>query len=56
LSPRSFFCFSVGVTVGSLKIALSFAPDATASCKHLSSVLSRETQLRSKYSHLEVSM
>jgi len=54
--PNSWTWSAVGVMVGSLKMAPIFAPDATASCNTWSSVLSRDLQLRSKYSHLPVSM
>mmetsp|Transcript_47555 Transcript_47555/g.146468 ORF Transcript_47555/g.146468 Transcript_47555/m.146468 type:complete len:213 (+) Transcript_47555:1095-1733(+) len=54
-SPSSFTCSVVGVIVGSLKMAPRRFPDATASWSTLSPVSSRDLQLRSKYSHFEVS-
>lgn len=53
--PMLFTWSAVGVMVGSLNMAPSFAPEATASCSTLSLVSSRPLQLRSKYSHFEVS-
>mmetsp|Transcript_62319 Transcript_62319/g.140417 ORF Transcript_62319/g.140417 Transcript_62319/m.140417 type:complete len:202 (+) Transcript_62319:1114-1719(+) len=54
--PSSLTCSVVGVIVGSLKMAPIFLPEATASWSTLSPVSSRDLQLRSKYSHFEVSM
>jgi len=47
LSPNFCFCSAVGVMVGSLNIALSLLPAATASCNTLSSVSSLLLQDRS---------
>mmetsp|Transcript_74998 Transcript_74998/g.242573 ORF Transcript_74998/g.242573 Transcript_74998/m.242573 type:complete len:247 (-) Transcript_74998:11-751(-) len=56
LRPNCLTCSALGVMVGSLKMAPMRAPEATASCSTLSSVSSRDLQLKSKYSHFEVSM
>mmetsp|Transcript_100564 Transcript_100564/g.267315 ORF Transcript_100564/g.267315 Transcript_100564/m.267315 type:complete len:205 (-) Transcript_100564:18-632(-) len=55
LSPSSLTCSVVGVIVGSLKMAPMRCPEATASWRTLSSVWSRDLQLKSKYCHFEVS-
>ena len=47
LRPSAFCCTAVGVTVGSLKMALMRAPAATASCSTRSSESSRATHERS---------
>mmetsp|Transcript_32981 Transcript_32981/g.98195 ORF Transcript_32981/g.98195 Transcript_32981/m.98195 type:complete len:203 (+) Transcript_32981:187-795(+) len=54
-NPSSLTCSVVGVMVGSLKMAPIRFPEATASWSTLSSVSSRALQLRSKYSHFDVS-